>query len=313
VVLDEATLRSALSPALCERVAKAAAAPPGGEAGAVLAVLREELGAQLVALVFYGSRLNRTAGARSDWDFFVVVDDTRALRGLGVPAALHGWLPPTIVRRALPLADGVELRCKLCYVGARDLARFTSAGAPDSYLFGRLSKRVALVFARDAGASRALHDAFARSVLLCAAWTLAGAAAPLDAETLAREAVAFSYRCEERVEGPARPRALFEADAEHFRAVYAEAERALVAAGFATRDAGAVRRFVRRSRRRARLRWLKNVLTFEDWVDYMLTKIERHQDAPLVLTPLERRFPLLAAARHYLRMRREGKLSRAGA
>jgi hypothetical protein len=57
------------------------------------------------------------------------------------------------------------------------------------------------------------------------------------------------------------------------------------------------------------MRWLKNVVTFEKWDEYMLTKIERHQGVGLDLSERERRHPLLAAARHYIRMRREGRLS----
>jgi hypothetical protein len=67
-------------------------------------------------------------------------------------------------------------------------------------------------------------------------------------------------------------------------------------------------RFLALSRRRAHLRWLKNIWTFEGWTDYMISKIKRHHGIAIVLSPRERRFPLLAAIRYYLRFRREKRL-----
>lgn len=167
--------------------------------------------------------------------------------------------------------------------------RFTSARAPDSYLFGRLSKRVSLAFTRDADAREVILDCLARSVALCAAWTLAGERESILVESLAPAAVGFSYRCEERVEAASRPQVLFDCDAACFREVYAAAVAALETAGLARTETAcrigrirspreeikqrrAVARFVRRCRRRARLCWLKNVWTFEGWDEYMLAK-----------------------------------------
>jgi hypothetical protein len=48
--------------------------------------------------------------------------------------------------------------------------------------------------------------------------------------------------------------------------------------------------------------------TFEGWADYMISKIRRHQGIEIVLSPRERRFPLLAGIRYYLRLRRQKRL-----
>jgi len=202
-----------------------------------------------------------------------------------------------------------------------------SNAAPDSYLFGRLSKRVALVFFRDDRARRQIVAALARSVVLCASWMLSEVPEGLPISEVAQESVGFSYRCEERVESASRAQKLFETEADHFRSVYHHAVAALVASGRIEVDEGgrakrsisdAARRvegtdaaaFIGRSRRRARWRWLKNIVTFEDWDEYMLAKIERHRGIEISLSGRERRHRLLAAARHYLRLRREGRLSR---
>ena len=43
------------------------------------------------------------------------------------------------------------------------------------------------------------------------------------------------------------------------------------------------------------MRWLKHMVTFEGWLDYILRKIRRHAgaDADIELSPRERRLPLL--------------------
>jgi hypothetical protein len=47
------------------------------------------------------------------------------------------------------------------------------------------------------------------------------------------------------------------------------------------------------SRVRATSRWAKHVVTFEGWLDYLLKKAERHTGQQIVLTPRERRLPLV--------------------
>jgi predicted nucleotidyltransferase len=198
---------------------------------AIVAALSADLGRELVGIIFYGSRLNQTAGPRSDWDFFVIVESYGGVHRSWLHARLNSVLPPSVYRREVVLPDGSTAACKLSYVSVEDLDRYTSSGAPDSYLFGRLSKRVALVFARDENTRDRMVDALARSAVLCATWALAEAVEGLPVAQLARESVAFSYRCEERVESATRPQKLFGADVEHFRTMYEGALTALVARG----------------------------------------------------------------------------------
>jgi hypothetical protein len=49
--------------------------------------------------------------------------------------------------------------------------------------------------------------------------------------------------------------------------------------------------YFRRSIARATARWLKHVVTFEGWLDYILRKANRHSGEPVELTPRERRWP----------------------
>ena len=289
-------------------------------------VIRAEQGANLVALLFYGSQLNRIGSPESDHDFFLIVEDY----GRAHRSRLHAWaggiLPPSIYRRRVTLPDGTEYACKVSILSMADLERGTDPRAPDSYVLGRLGKRVAIVGARDEGARHGMEDALCRAAALCGAWALRGMQAPFSADAFVIDALALSYRCEERLEGWERAKVLFAADEAYFRGVYGAFLAAAETAGLATRldrdgllrVAGTrevrhaerlqYRRLLARSRRRARLRWLKNIWTFEGWTDYMISKIKRHHGIAIVLSPRERRFPLLAAIRYYLRFRREKRL-----
>ena len=288
--------------------------------------VRDEQGDNLAALLFYGSHLNGTSSPESDHDFFLIVRDYRRAHRDRLHAWACGILPPSIYRRRVRLPDGREHACKVSILSTDDLERLTAPGAPDSYVFGRLGKRVAIVWARDEAARRAAEDAVCRAAALCGAWSLRGMQAPFSADPFILDALALSYRSEERLEGADRARVLFAADEAYFRGVYGAYLAAAETAGLAHRlerggllrvsgshverhaERLACARFLARSRRRARLRWLKNVWTFEGWSDYMISKIRRHQGVVIVLSPRERRFPLLAAIRYYFRFRKDRRL-----
>ena len=51
--------------------------------------------------------------------------------------------------------------------------------------------------------------------------------------------------------------------------------------------------YFRRSIVRATSRWLKHIVTFEGWLDYILRKANRHTGEPIELTDRERRWPLV--------------------
>jgi hypothetical protein len=51
--------------------------------------------------------------------------------------------------------------------------------------------------------------------------------------------------------------------------------------------------FFRRSKARATLRWFKYMLTFDDWLDYIVRKVERRSGLHIELTKAERRLPVI--------------------
>ena len=62
---------------------------------------------------------------------------------------------------------------------------------------------------------------------------------------------------------------------------------------------------------RATVRWLKHMVSFEGWLEYIVQKASRHSGQSIELTERERRFPLLflwgRVYRHLASARKGGK------
>lgn len=67
-----------------------------------------------------------------------------------------------------------------------------------------------------------------------------------------------------------------------------------------------VEAFLRLSRLRGQLRWPKYLVTFDNWLDYLVAKVERHTGRPVELTERQRRWPLIFAWPRFLELRRSG-------
>ena len=53
------------------------------------------------------------------------------------------------------------------------------------------------------------------------------------------------------------------------------------------------RRHFARSKARATLRWFKHMVTFANWLPYIVNKVERHTGRTIRLTTLEKKLPII--------------------
>jgi hypothetical protein len=116
-----------------------------------------------------------------------------------------------------------------------------------------------------------------------------------------------SYAGEIRPEARSRVHDVYQAQVSFFRLVYgrvlqeavrdgtlvADGDRYRLAKRPSWRDRWRWRAFFQRSKARATLRWFKYMLTFDDWLDYIVRKIERRSGMRIELTKSERRFPVI--------------------
>ena len=308
--------RSIVRPFPRAATAPANQAPP--EVRDIVELLSEACGRDLVAVIFFGSRLLGTSpGDQSAADLFVVVENylrfyeaigsrLPAARHSGIMASLNRVLTPNIIYLNEP--GGMRAGAKCFVVTEYDLGHELSADAKDHFFRGRLAQRVDVVFARSDKDRLALERRLETARRLTVDWVPLYIDAPsFGVLDFCRRMMEVSYAAEIRPEARSRVHEVVQAQASFFRLAYgrvlqdAVREGLLVAEGegyrVAKKPSWRERRkwydFFRRSKARATMRWFKYMLTFDDWLDYIVRKIERRSGIRIELSKSERRFPII--------------------
>ena len=291
---------------------------PSPEAAALARHVVEIAGDSVSAIVFFGSRKSR---ARPDpysaYDLFVVITDARAFydrlaargavrRSGAVLAALQAVLPPNQISLAVASGEAAP-RAKCAVVTDAMLRRQTSEKRDDHFCLGRLFQPTEILYAapgREDGILAALVQAHA----LTWAWGRPSLPARFDVGEYCRTLLRVSFAAEIRPEPEGRAQALFEAQEQYLRPVYGALLGALARAGELREESPGVYSVVRPvgfyerlrlaayfrwSMVRATVRWAKYVITFDDWLEFIVRKARRHTGQDIVLTERERRMPLV--------------------
>lgn len=283
----------------------------------VVDLLRDACGRNIVGVIFFGSRLLGTSpGEGSAADLFVVVENylrfyeaigTRlpTTRHSGIMAALNRTLPPNIIYLNDP--GGLRAGAKCFIVSEGDLALALSRDAKDHFFRGRLSQRVHVVYARSERDQNAFDLRIDATRRLALEWVPLYLPLSFGVLDFCRRMMEVSYAGEIRPEARSRVHEVFQSQVSFFRLVYgrvlqdAVREGVLVANGDLYRPAKRPswrerwrwRLFFQRSKTRATLRWFKYMLTFDDWLDYIVRKVERRSGLRIELTKAERRLPVI--------------------
>ncbi len=299
-----------------EGIVAAELARPAPEPAVVLAdAIRRRHGATVAAVLFYGSCL-RKGTTEGVLDFYVLVDAYRDAYASRWLARANAWLPPNVLYLEAPHAGGV-LRVKYAVVSREDFAKGSAGVGLDGRIWARFSQPALLVFARDAAVRRETVSAVAAAVRtfverLRPLLPASGAIQHVVPAELWRTGLRETYRAELRSEAAASIEALYAADSGRYDRVTTAALRDLSArGGCALHEDGtgglsveADAAELRRARRAWRLRrplakalavlgLLKTAGTFDDWVSYVLWKLERHSGRKIEVTERQRRRPLV--------------------
>jgi hypothetical protein len=275
-------------------------------------------GPATAALLHYGSHAQRSGtGPESAWDFFVIVDEYRAAyqtlastRPPGFSAAraafLNRLLPPNVL--SITAADGPEPRlAKCCVLSLNDLDRACSAAPADHFVRARLFQQIQLLQWRDASCRERVTAAVISARRETFTWGRPFLPDRFDAAGYARTLLEVSYASEIRPEDDRRVDALMASQGETLVPMYDALLASLAARGRLARvgdryrdprPPGAMARALARawfgwSKVRATLRWAKYVALYDDWLEYLVRKVERRSGVDLELTPRERRWPLV--------------------
>lgn len=269
-----------------------------------------------MALIHYGSHAQQSAvSPDSARDFFVVLEAYRpAYRSLaatldtrfhpGTASLLNRVLPPNVLSVRDPGAAPVA---KCAVLSLADLVRGCSARARDQFVRGRLFQQIQLVWVRDAQARDAVTDALVEARRCTFGWVRPFLPPHFDTRAYCLEMLRISYAHEIRPEGHERLAALLEDQSATLLPMYdvllsdLATRGVLVRAADGYRDAAPPRAWARArqklwfkvSKLRATLRWAKYIALYDDWLDYVVRKVERRSGVRMELTSRERRWPLI--------------------
>lgn len=270
---------------------------------------------RVAAVLLYGSYLR---GKRDTLlDFYVLLD---RLAPPALPSRLQALgnrvLPPNVYYLSLP-ADGDRPAVRAKYA-TMTLDQFEQGMHRfQSYFWSRFTQPAGLVRARDEDARGRVIAALADAVRTFIGRVAATLPERFDAALPWRAGFDRTYRCELRAEQAAAGAGLYDQQAPFFDAVLAAYARepgaALRVDGDGYRRAVPLRDGAMAWRLRAFqgkglsvLRLVKAAGTFDDPLDYLLWKIERHSGIYIAPTQRQRRHPLIFAWPLLWRLYRRG-------
>lgn len=265
----------------------------------------------------YGSRLLRTRPDKhSALDFVVLVDDYRGFyaglsaagelhRPVGLMTTMAGVLPPNVI--AFAPNEGADGIAKCLIVDTAHFEAALGSSPKDHFLLGRMVQRVGVVWARSEEDAAWVESQLGGARFRVLDWMAPYLDGPFDAAGLGRRLLEVCYQGELRPESKGRAGAIFEAQTDHFAdvlqpgldAALADGRLRSTTDGYALTQPASARvvarwkRHFSRSKRRATSRWFKHMLTFANWLPYVVRKVERHTGRPIRLTYLERKLPLI--------------------
>ena len=308
--------------ALIDLVAQQCAGVAPESCGLVSAALKENYGAALQGILFYGSCSRGESMEDGIADVFVIVDNYRNVYPRRHLAWLNALLPPNVLYREIP-TGGAPVRLKLALISMADFRHGIRRGF-HSYLWGRFAQPARILYAQTGAVRREFEELMVHSVLTLLRTTLPTLQGKIsDAEAIWTNALSLSYSTEFRSEPDNKAGQLVR----HNHAVYSALLDAALpaldtvllregAGGYrSVADAETSRRTHRLWRRRRRLghflwvlRLIKAALTFSNGVDYAAWKISRHAGVEIKVTPRLRRYPLLFGWGVFLKLVKRGIL-----
>lgn len=250
------------------------------------------------AVLFYGSCLREETLDGLMLDFYLIVSDYPSAYDKAWLATANRLIPPNV----FPFAkDG--LAAKYAVLSEADFRALNQPDAKTVSVWARFSQPSRLVWSSDSEAQQRAIDAVseAAQTLFTLAHPLCPSPDPLD---VWREGFARTYQCELRAERTARSGSIVDADPDRYRRFGEAIPRRTSMTRIAAERLW--RALQRRGKRASILRLAKASLTFSGGIDYLAWKINRHAGTQIVISPWQRRHPLIAALVLVPRLLRQG-------
>jgi len=300
-----------IPPQLVSTIGKVSAGIPSPAVNSLVTEILARYGADVQAILFYGSCLHKGEDLEGVFDLYVLVDDYHAVNRNFMQAFLNRLLPPNVFYLEVPFGSQ-KVRAKYAILSLADLQRGTSSRWFHSYLWARFCQPTAVVYVRSQEVHELLNTAFAQAVITFVSRVLPRLKADFTIRELWQKGLELTYRAEFRPERPDRQVRLYDAAPDHFADITCKAFAALpfkVTASTGKEGAFYSADIPKTVRVLAGLTWairilqgkilsvlrlVKGTLTFDGGVDYILWKIKRHSGVTMEASPFLRKHPLLA-------------------
>lgn len=272
--------------------------------------IRQKHGEALLAILVYGSWLR---GKRDTMlDFYVLVEDYHTL-----DSRWQGWmchvLPPNVYhihhKGNDPASNNSDLRAKYALL---TLSRFHKAMQHDfhSYFWARFAQPCEVLYVRDEASRVVLTEALENAANTFVRRVLPAMGDRFSSGELWTRGLALTYQCELRTESSNRGESIYEFDPAYYDRVtnsFALESSSSSSSGAEnlyrnpsssfSRKLSAVTWWVRRFQGKllSALRLVKAALTFNEPLEYLLWKIERHSGIYIEPTQRQLKYPLIFA------------------
>jgi hypothetical protein len=304
-----------LSATLTQLVTNEVSRPASAVAEAVAEAIRQQLGAGVAAILFYGSCLRTGEIENGVLDFYALVDSYRVVFPSRVLAALNALLPPNVFYIEVAF-DGKIIRAKYAVMSTKQFSHAVSLRSVHTGIWARFCQPVLLVYARNESVRAAVVPALEQAILTMVLRAVALQPVEAEEEPFRPDALwhcgfQATYRAELRPENPTTIAGLYQGAPERYQQVAYAALRELKRYSLLELHGNedrlhvmlpASRRKTLRRDWRIRsvlakglyaVRLLKSAFTFGDWLPYSLWKLERHTGVRIELTERQRRAPLV--------------------
>ena len=272
--------------------------------------IRQKHGEALLAILVYGSWLR---GKRDTMlDFYVLVEDYHTL-----DSSWQGWmcrlLPPNVYhihhKSDKPDRKSSDLRAKYALL---TLSRFHKAMQHDfhSYFWARFAQPCEVLYVRDEASRAVLTEALKTAATTFVRRVLPAMGDSFSSAELWTRGLALTYQCELRTESSNRGESIYEFDPAYYDGVTstfalekasssssgAETLYCNPSSGF-SRKLSAFTWWLRRVQGKllSALRLVKAAFTFNEPLEYLLWKIERHSGLYIEPTQRQLKHPLIFA------------------
>lgn len=242
--------------------------------------------ATAAAILAYGSCLRGVSTDESLIDLYVLFERDQDVSANPLSRLLARLVPPNVYY-AETSVEGRILRCKYAALTLPAFAARMKSATKNPYFWARFAQPTALVHAASEQHRARVIDAVAQAVITM--YRAALASAPKDSlpADIWRRGFEETYRTELRPESGGRAGEIVAANA----SFYDETAR-LIGRPDIPPVSWLWRRFQGKALSIARL--MKAAFTFEGGASYAAWKIERHSGKKIVLSPWQRRHPVLA-------------------